>query len=588
MYDELRGQVGAALSRAAAFRKVDLHVHTTESHDFPRLSDKEGGVAELAPADTPGGAEELLARMRLTDRKLDIVAITDHNKCRVACELANLAERTGCLIIPGMEITVQCAELAPESVHITALFQPGTSSEDIDHILHESGMPLYAQRAADAKVTELQISDLVERIHRAQGVCIAAHANSDSGIRDHVRTSSVQCLTIRRAIATLDGKTDRTAEETQRLDQLRAQQAEVEDGLQNRYLTFLSRADFDAVEIQKPDDTGHYAEAHCTPLGIKPIACLLSSDAHCPRDVGMPGHTTYLKMGEPSLDGIRRAFEDPATRVRFEDEKAQTRGIEGIQFWRAEGEEGGFFRNEVIGFSDDLSCLIGGRGSGKSAVIDALRFVFMIPPEKVRDEKRRIDVLKRQTTTLAGTEVRVLLRLSDGQRMILVRRYHPDAPAPTRAYSLDGTELDIGPLPDTEYGKVTLFGWSEVEDLATNESEQRELIDGFISDLGPLVLARDAVVTDLRKSREDIAHAVREFRRLLPEISSLKQLKYELQGIDTEDMRAVFEEADTARKRATIMQSAAEDVAEMKADFLLGVLKDGGNSSLLHYNSRLP
>ena len=569
MYKELEGQVRQALSRAAVFLKVDLHVHTGESYDFPGLSDKMGGVSELIPEDNTENASELLSRMRLAERRVDVVAITDHNKCKNACQLAS-APGEGHLILPGMEITVQCAELTPESVHIVALFPPGLQPEDIEQVFYQSGMPPYAQRGAESRVTDLQIAELVRRIREdLNGICIAAHANSNAGIRHHVRTTSIRSLAIRREIIALEQKLERSLGEEQRLTQLRLEQTQVEDQLQDKYLTFLARASFNAVEIQKPEDQGHYAEAHCAPLNVKPIACLLSSDAHCPRDVGLPGYTTYLKMGEPSIDGIRRALEDPVTRIRFEEEKRHTRVITGIRFCRTNGDEaGGFFRDETVGFSDDLSCLIGGRGSGKSAVIDALRFVFMIDPETIRDEKRRDDVRRRQAKTLAGTEVRVLLRVPDGQSIILVRRYHSESPGPTRLYSTDGTELDIGNLPETDYGKVSLYGWSEIEDLATNESEQRELIDGFIPELRPLILAKGNAVVELQTNREAVTRTVREVRRLLPGVADLKQLQHELDAIDTEEMRVVFEEADSAHRRAGVMQLAVEGISDLKARFL--------------------
>lgn len=65
--------------------KLDLHVHTTSSHDGTASARE---MAEAAKA-----------------RGLDGVAITDHDVAMDSLAAASLAERTGMIIIPGIEVT---------------------------------------------------------------------------------------------------------------------------------------------------------------------------------------------------------------------------------------------------------------------------------------------------------------------------------------------------------------------------------------------------------------------------------------------------------------------------------------------------
>ncbi len=568
MFTDFVEAVDKALQHAAFFRKADLHVHTYESHDFPRKIP--GAPGDPIPAsahdiDTP---DDFLAQARLGERGLDIVAITDHNKCRAACQIAGQAKGRP-LVLPGVEISVQCAELDPNTVHLVAIFPGQTAPEDIERIFLGSGMAPYNTRDEDARVTSLQVSQLLKRIHEGGGICIAAHANTKRGIREYVRGSSIESLSMRREIARLMAKGDRTDDEERRLDRLREGHAEVDDKLQERLLRFLAEAQFDGVEIQKPMDAQHYAALHCSPLGIQPIACVLCSDAHSPSDVGMRGHTTYLRMGEVSLEGVRRALQDPLTRIRFEEEKGANTIMAGVHFGPADAAEDGvgFFRRETIGFADNLTCLIGGRGAGKSAVIDALRFAFMLPLDAIEEDRLRVDVERRQAKTLAGTEVRVLLRRPDGQGLVLTRRYKGPDSLPTQCFRVDGRETDVD-VGSSNWTRIRLFGWSEIEALATDCANQRRLLDAFIPELEPLKAAREEHLEALRLDAEEILREVRLVRSLTPKVRELPDWRRELRAIETPEMQQIFEEVDAAQKGDAILTGGIERLDQIEASFL--------------------
>lgn len=566
MFSEFREAVWRSLDRSASFHKADLHVHSHESHDFPQLSQKPAGVRDLLPEDQVSSAAEFLAAARPRERGLDIVAITDHNKCRTACEAASRAP-ADVLVLPGVEVSIQCAELTPECIHLVAIFPPAMASEDIDKVFADSGMPVYDRRDASAKVTRLRVGDLLERIHSIGGIRIAAHVNLEGGIREYVRATSIESLTLRREIARLANIPARSADQERRLEELQTRHRQVDTGLQEQYLRFLSEAKFEAVEIQKPDDVRHYSAVHCSPLGIKPIACLLSSDAHCPRDTGMRGHTTYLKMGELSFEGIRRALLDPATRIRFEEERVPGPIIRGIQFrGPGGGEGGGFFEGETVAFSDDLTCVIGGRGSGKSALIEALRFAFMLPLDRIEEPRLRHDVERRRERTLERTEVRVLLEPPGQEPVVLRREYTGMDSAPTSIHQLSGTELELD-IRLASYGRVQLFGWSEVEAVATDPAKQRDLLDSFIPGIDALRLSRSQAVEALRSNKAEILTKIRSARSLMPKIAALDELRVELQSIDTAEMREVCGEVDSAQRQELIIGKAASELIDAESRF---------------------
>ncbi len=104
------------------------------------------------------------------------------------------------------------------------------------------------------------------------------------------------------------------------------------------------------------------------------LARVLNSDAHTIAAIGRNAQSnrriTRYKMEIPSFNGLKIALEEADTRVRIEDEIPQSIArIEGVSF------DGGFLDGQAIHFSKNLTCIIGGRGSGKSTTFEALRLI---------------------------------------------------------------------------------------------------------------------------------------------------------------------------------------------------------------------
>ncbi|MFH1077540.1 MAG: histidinol-phosphatase, partial [Pseudomonadota bacterium] len=94
------------------------------------------------------------------------------------------------------------------------------------------------------------------------------------------------------------------------------------------------------------------------------------------------GDACYLKIGAFSFDAIKFALTDHANRVAKNVEKYRHSHIRCIQF------EGGTLSGKTIHFSPELNALIGIRGSGKSSVLEGLRYALDIPfGEKAGDQK---------------------------------------------------------------------------------------------------------------------------------------------------------------------------------------------------------
>ena len=85
---------------------------------------------------------------------------------------------------------------------------------------------------------------------------------------------------------------------------------------------------------------------------------------------------TRIKLAELSFNALRVALVDPTARVR-----ACASVPRSIPRIRGVAITGGFLHEETIHFSDNLNCLIGGRGTGKSTAIRAIAYAFGLNDE---------------------------------------------------------------------------------------------------------------------------------------------------------------------------------------------------------------
>ena len=305
--------------------KFDFHTHTPASADYGKGGDQ-AALHRITPEDW------LLGFMRAG---MDCVAITDHNSGewidRLKSALSSLEEEEHdefrpLYLFPGVEVT------ANGNIHVLALFDTDKDSSDIDKLLGDvryRGNPGQSDRAAE----EAPIG-VVEAICKAGAVPILAHVDGPSGAWG------------------LSGNT---------LGPL----------LDTGGLFAIELVD---RESERPD---LYRQRRF------PWAEVVGSDSHHPAGgTGdrFPGsHYTWVKMAQPSLEGLRLALLDgQGFSIRRSDEPESfdpfippANCIEAIEVKDARYMGRGI--STRLAFGPWLNALVGGRGTGKSTVIHALR-----------------------------------------------------------------------------------------------------------------------------------------------------------------------------------------------------------------------
>ena len=358
----------------AKWWKFDFHNHTPKSDDYGK-----GPNQAALKARSP--REWLLDFMAAG---IDCVAITDHNSGEwidpLKEELVKLdAEKPAgyrpITLFPGVEISVN------GGIHILALFDPEVSGSKIIGLLSKCGYE--GQPGKMDHCTRSACADVIELIQQKGGIPLLAHADADSGLFK-------------------DEKSGVTLKQSLRADGLLA------------------------MELIDPS---YSLPAVYSELKLR-LASVIGSDSHHPTSVGT--RYTWVKMESPSLEALRLALHDGEDGVkRFDIPSAADPNNTGPRFYLrrltvSRGQKIGNGQDLTLEFSPWLTTLIGGRGSGKSSVLDFLRIILAktdgMPPD-VKKEFDDFNRIPRNRGDLGMLRPETLVRLElvkDGRDIALV------------------------------------------------------------------------------------------------------------------------------------------------------------------------
>ena len=324
----------------ARWWKFDFHTHTPASVDYGK-GPKQNSLRQITPADW------LLDFMRA---EVDCVAVTDHNSGewvdRLKQALHELEQDQHpdfrpLHLFPGVEIT------ANGGIHVLGILDTDSASADIASLLGAVGY--HGQRGASDVAAELAPLSVVEAICNAGGIPILAHVDGPSG-------------------------------------------AWVLKG--NTLAPLIDFGGVAAMEVVDPcsEPPELYRQRKLAWSDV------LGSDSHHPAGgtgERFPGsHYTWVKMAKPTLEGLRLALLDGnGFSIRrsdgqepFDPFATPKHCIESIEI--ADARYMGHGKPAKIDFSPWLNALVGGRGTGKSTAIHALRLAARREDELTHLEAR--------------------------------------------------------------------------------------------------------------------------------------------------------------------------------------------------------
>jgi energy-coupling factor transporter ATP-binding protein EcfA2 len=543
-YAELFHELARRRSCTAIFRRVALHLHSPDSWDWPRR-DADSQKNAKTRFDGTAGAAAFAVELR---RHLDLAAITDHMRCAFATQVSSQATaENDFAVLPGMEVNFR-PEAAPASVriHLLVILPEGSSQEAFARLF--AGLPSIPddrERRGTEEVTGISLKEWVDRVHRERGVCIGAHVDNSQGVRCHFRKTAHDTL---RLFCNSDHEDlERTYPVGQDLKE------------------YLFQSGLDAVEIAKSSDAPHYHWV-CHADGTRRcIPTVLTFDAHCIEELARAERVTHIKMTHLGLTGLADALAFPATRIRFPQDLPSVPSpmICGIEII---GGSDCFFEHARLAFTANLNCLIGARGSGKSTIVEALRYVFGYNRTLGELDKLRTQIVDLQIANLTGCLIRVVYRTSAGAERVLEATFDSKSQYATKVYSADGEYLDVADVEACGDFPLRLYGWSEIETLGRSPARQRDLLDRLIPELIPVLKARSRLRDELRDNRAGVVKAIQDvqsaFGKSDGEIRRYKEYTGDFERLNTEEVKTLFAALDLAQAKRAVLAKLSKNIEQ--------------------------
>jgi ABC-type Mn2+/Zn2+ transport system ATPase subunit len=559
IYEELNVLLDEQLSHTARFIRMAFHVHSPGSFDWADRPHADKMTNAHASLTGDAGVARYLDEVA---QELDIACVTDHMKTSYACQAAKAALKRGDVaVFPGIEINVQGGQLGDSAIHVLAIFPPECDTTAIDRIFGKprggGRFKSEAERDGNEAYDPESLAELASAIRGQGGLFVLAHV--DEAKRGH----RARFRALREATLGSEWVKNQSSAPS-----------DLQEQVSKEYLAYVAELLPDAIEIMNPGDQQHYVSIP-TGAGARRIPCVIRSDHHCFEDVRRDEWTTWVKVSRSDFTCVRDALQFSETRVRFKNDLPETPcpRIVGVRI-QSPGNEG-LFRDALIAFNPNLSCLIGPRGAGKSTVIEALRYVLSRTDElqatgvSVGGQINFSNVaLEIQRANLDGTLIELIYEVTDGTRYCLRATYDPQSDSTTAVYGLDGSPQSMSPEAIQNEFPVRLYSWSEIEMLGREPQLQRTLLDRLVPDLAPKLEARADLFRSLTKNRSEIDNVVQELDALLVADGSLLrryvEYKTQFEQINTEEVAQLFSGLDTARSRVSALVDVRDGLAELR------------------------
>ena len=480
-------------AQGAQWVRADFHLHTRADREFKFSGDDNFYNSNYVDALERAG--------------IRLGVITNHNKFDFEefKALHKTAQKKGIVLLPGIELSVGDGG---KGIHTLVVFSNYWLDKGHDYInpflsvAFEGKIPAqYEQENGRSSLSLLETIKKLEKYHR-DFFLVFAHVEEPSGLW-----------------AELAG--GRIAELGQ------------EGSFRSCTLGFQKVRTYNKLQ-EKNKPCRAKTQQH---LGDWYPAELEGCDAKCIEDIGQ-GRACYLKLGELSFEAVKFALSDPAARVATEPPKHQASHIRSVHF------DGGILDGQTLHFSSELNTLIGIRGSGKSSILEAVRYALDIPRgEKAQDTKYK-DELIRHTLGSGG---KVTLTACDvyGQEFTISRIFR-EAP---NVY-LDGKLQPGVSIRETVLRRPIYFGQKDLS--STGEGFETDLVEKLVGE--KLCVLRDKI----EAQRQSVREAAQRWLKL----NNTPELKrdFENQLNDANFRLAKFEEhgvADKLQKRLGFQQDAS-------------------------------
>lgn len=393
--------------------------------------------------------------------KIHVIGIANHGNVDHIDAIRDLMKNNGIVVFPGFEIA------STEKVHFVCLFPEETPAQVLECYLGQLGV---LKPDDGAWPSNLGGNDLISKVTELGGFIYAAHATNDSGLL----TKNLRHVWVDDGLAAAQIPATLEEMKTDELNGMRL-----------------------ILENKNPD----YRRE-------RPIAVINAKDVDRPETLKDPRAACLIKMTKPCFESFKAAFKDPESRVRLVSELPASHHswIKALRI------TGGYLNGAAVHFSEHLNAVIGGRGTGKSTLLECLRFVLDRKPIGTDAQKMHKGIIEANIggRHRAHVEVDVCSAKMGGRCYTISRRYGESPSVKDEA----GKCTPLKPadlLPNCE-----IYGQNEINEIAKNTEQQAEVLRRFLS--GPDLDGVEQSIAEIGRKLADNRKRTLDARKALGDI----------------------------------------------------------------------
>jgi len=445
--------------------RADFHLHTQRDKEFKDTGSDKDFVARYISA------------LRRADIRVGV--ITNHNKFdrEEFKSLRKAAKQEDIYLMPGVELSVKDGR---NGIHTLIVFHEDwiDNRENVDHINSFIGLTFAGQANYDNNNARSN-HDLLETLRELNKfakdyMLIFAHVEEDNGLWGALEGGRITEL----------GKQELFCSRTAGFQKVRTRDKfkKVKGWLGDWY-----PAEVEGSDPKTLDEVGH-------------------------------GEPTFIKIGAFTFEAIQFSLKPGTDRL---SDKVISRQVHS---WiRSVAFQGGILDGKRFDLSDEMNCLIGIRGSGKSAVLECLRFALELPLPEFTEE---LDLKYKQDLVrfALGSGGKVVVEVEDAQgRSYEIRRILNER---TDIY-FDG---ELRPGVRIPLKNPLFFGQKEL--VKRGEGSERELVERLLGS------KLDAVRREIDAQRQRVLDVMMNLDKL-KDLDALEQ-EYQSKRNDTEFRLELF------------------------------------------------
>ncbi|AAW77726.1 TrlF family AAA-like ATPase [Xanthomonas oryzae] len=439
---------------------------------------------------------------------ITVVGLADHGSVASVDALRQVLQPHGIVVFPGFEIA------SNDKTHYVCLFPEDTTVQHLDRYL---GNLKLLDPADGIRPSRLSSEELIEEVDRVGGFIYGAHCTQESGLLKN-RLNHVW-----------------------KHPKLRA--AQIPGSIDD--LTSVEGDFYRKVFLNKDDS---YRRE-------RPVAAINAKDVAKPDDLEHPGATCFIKMTRPNFAAFKVAFLDPGSRIRLNSQQAQGPIGKVVRMTVA----GGYLDGVRVDFSDHLNTVIGGRGTGKSTLLECLRFALDLPPKGKQAQKLHQEITKENLGRSAGrVELTVVSSAQNGKQYTISRRHGE----PPMVRDMDGNVSTL--LPRDLLPGIDIYGQNEIYELAQDETSRVQLLDRFLPQDGEYEAKRADVHRRLKDNQQKLTKSLTNLDDLNSQVERLPKLEEQLRGFDELGIKEKLAKTSLLAREREIAKTATDGVQSLR------------------------